>query len=233
MRVLVSLAVAHREGLHLQVHVLDPQSEALRDAQARAVQEFDDELMHSGHQCDHASRLLAGQDDGYPRLLACAVYVDFAAQWLLEHVLVEEDERIHGLVLGRGGHLAISGQVGEEGFDLLFAVPKVVPGLHVVVTDIAFDPIPVAAFGMDGIVTSPHEVAHFIKQSGRHTNPRGLGHAWSLVSRGVERLRAMILHMADLPETASKGLVILLYKLLSRTGAGGSEKGSRRAMPVR
>ena len=30
-----------------------------------------------------------------------------------------------------------------------------------------------------------------------------------------------------------RGLVILLYKLLSRTGAGGSEKGSRRAMPVR
>ena len=29
------------------------------------------------------------------------------------------------------------------------------------------------------------------------------------------------------------GLVILLYKLLSRTGAGGSEKGSRRAVPVR
>ena len=32
---------------------------------------------------------------------------------------------------------------------------------------------------------------------------------------------------------ARTGLVILLYKLLSRTGAGGSEKGSRRAMPVR
>ena len=31
----------------------------------------------------------------------------------------------------------------------------------------------------------------------------------------------------------SRGLVILLYKLLSRTGAGGSEKGSRRAVPVR
>ena len=29
------------------------------------------------------------------------------------------------------------------------------------------------------------------------------------------------------------GLVILLYKLLSQTGAGGSEKGSRRAVPVR
>ena len=31
----------------------------------------------------------------------------------------------------------------------------------------------------------------------------------------------------------SSGLVILLYELQSRTGAGGSEKGSRRAMPVR
>ena len=66
---------------------------------------------------------------------------------------------------------------------------------------LASDPIPVGALGVDGIMTSPHEVAHFVKQSGRHTNPRGLGHAWSLVSRGVERLWAMILHMADLPET--------------------------------
>ena len=50
---------------------------------------------------------------------------------------------------------------------------------------------------------SPYEVAHFLKQSGRHTNPRGLGHAWSLVSRGVERFQAMILQVADLPETVS------------------------------
>ena len=186
---------------HLQVHVLDPEAEALRDAQARAVQKLDDELMHSGHQCDHASRLLAGQDDGYPGLPACAVRVDFAAQWLVEHVLVEEDEGIHGLVPGGGGHLAISGQVREECLDLLFAVPKVVPGLHVVETDIASDPIPAGAFGMDRIMASSHQIAHFVKQSGRHANPRGLGHAWSLVGRGVKRLWTMILHMADLPET--------------------------------
>ena len=33
------------------------------------------------------------------------------------------------------------------------------------------------------------------------SEPRGLGHAWRLVSRGVERLRTMQLHMAVLPET--------------------------------
>ena len=146
--VFISFAVTHRESLHLQVHVLDPESEALRDAQARAVQKLDDELMHSRHQCDHASRPLAGQDDGDLGLPACAVWVDFAAQRLLENALVEEDERIHGLVLGGGGHLAVSGQVGVECLDLPFAVPEVVPGPHVMETNIAFDPIPVGAFGI-------------------------------------------------------------------------------------
>ena len=37
----------------------------------------------------------------------------------------------------------------------------------------------------------------------------------------------------DDPEASAGGLVTLLYKLLSRRGAGGSEKGSRRAVPVR
>ena len=201
--VLVSLATAHREGLHLQINVLDPESEALCDAQARAVQKHDDELVHPGQSRDHAGRLLTGQDDGYPDFPACAVCVDFAAQWLLKHVLVEEDQRIHGLVLGGGGHLAVSGQVSEECLDLLFAVPEVVSGLHAVEADIAFDPVPVGALGMDGIMTAPHDVAHFVKQTGRHANPRGLGYAWSLVSRGVEHLRAMILRMADLPEMPS------------------------------
>ena len=107
-------------------------------------------------------------------------------EWFLEDVLVEKDERIHGLDPGGGGHLAASGQVGEECLHLLFAVTEAVPGLHVVETDIASDPIPVGAFGMDGVVTPPHEDAYFVMQFDRHTNPRGSGHVWSLVSRGTE-----------------------------------------------
>ena len=34
----------------------------------------------------------------------------------------------------------------------------------------AFDPIAVGALGMDGIMTSSHEAAHF----GRYANPRGM-----------------------------------------------------------
>ena len=75
--------------------------------------------------------------------------------------------------------------------------------LHAMETDIAFDPIPVDALDMDGVMTSPHEVSNFVEQISRHTNPRALGHTWSLVRRSVEHLRAMILHLADLPETSS------------------------------
>ena len=49
---------------------------------------------------------------------------------------------------------------------------------------------------------------------------------WPALCRRIEEVLGGQLQLAP-------GLVILLYKLLSRTGAGGSEKGSRRAMPVR
>lgn len=50
--------------------------------------------------------------------------------------------------LGGSKHLAASGQVGEECFDLIFLMVKVVPGLQIVEMDITFDPIAVEAFVM-------------------------------------------------------------------------------------
>ena len=47
------------------------------------------------------------------------------------------------------------------------------------------------------------QVAHFLNQLGRHTNPAESGHAWGVVSRGDECLSGMILHMTDLPEAGS------------------------------
>ena len=92
--VLISLAVAHREGLHLQVQVLDPKSEAFRDAQVRSVQVLNDKLMYSKHQYDHAGRLLEGQDDGNLGPPPCTVSVDLSSQRLLEQMLVEGNKSI-------------------------------------------------------------------------------------------------------------------------------------------
>ena len=60
--------------------------------------------------------------------------------------------------------MAASGQLGEECCDLLFTVVKVIPGLYIVETDIAFAPIAVGAFDMDGIMTSWHVIAHVVKR---------------------------------------------------------------------
>ncbi len=34
-----------------------------------------------------------------------------------QHALVEENERVHGLVLGGCGHVALRGQMGQEGLE--------------------------------------------------------------------------------------------------------------------
>ena len=116
-------------------------------------------------------------------------------------MLVEEDKSIHGLVPSGSSHLAVSGQLSEECSHLLFSVTKAVPGPHVLQAVMAVDPIAVGALGMDGIMTSSHEVAHFVKYFGRHMNLRRPGHVRSLVSRGVGHFWTTILHMADLLET--------------------------------
>ena len=92
--------------------------------------------------------------------------VDFVSRRLLEHVLVEDDKRIHGVTADGGGHLAITRQRDKECLDLLFAMAEgVPPGLHVVGTDMAPDPITVGASGIDGIMRSPYKVAHFVRQA--------------------------------------------------------------------
>jgi hypothetical protein len=37
---------------------------------------------------------------------------------LTQHALVEENQRVHGLVLRGGGHVALHGQMSQERFDL-------------------------------------------------------------------------------------------------------------------
>ena len=100
-----------------------------------------------------------------PGQFAWAGCVDFASRRLLEHVLVEDGERIHGVAADGDGYLPIARKRGEECLELLFAMTEGVPGLHVVETHMAPDAIAVGASGMDGLVRSPYEVAHFVSQA--------------------------------------------------------------------
>ena len=75
---------------------------------------------------------------------------------------VEEKKCAEGLVLGGGGHVALHGQMGEEGFHLCGA--HVLGVALVVEKDVAFDPVDVGLLGADGVVLQADDVANLIEQ---------------------------------------------------------------------
>jgi len=84
-------------------------------------------------------------------------------------LFVEEYERIEGLVLGRGGNLALYGEVTEESDNLRLA--HLVGVSLAVKEDVAFGPLEVGPLevgllGADAVVLAAYEVAHLSKQFG-------------------------------------------------------------------
>lgn len=62
----------------------------------------------------------------------------------MQNVSIEKSECIEGLVLGRRRHIALDGEVGEEGIDVLGTERSWMHGA--VETHVAFDPLPVTLF---------------------------------------------------------------------------------------
>jgi hypothetical protein len=70
---------------------------------------------------------------------------------------IQEDESAEGLVLGRCGHVALTGEPVEEGADLGRA--QFAQVAHAVEAHEPLHPIDVRALGADGVVTHAHRLA--------------------------------------------------------------------------
>ena len=79
-----------------------------------------------------------------------------------ENLLIEEYEGVEGLVLGRGGDLALDGEVAQEGDDLRLA--HFVGMALAVKQDVALGPFEVGLLGADAVVLAADEVAHLPQQ---------------------------------------------------------------------
>ena len=112
---------ANGELLHLEVDILDPKADSLHAAQAAAVQKLYNQLGSADQKRDERGHLFARHHNGDMGFLVCAHGVDRSFHGLTQHALVEENKRVHGLVLRGCGHVALHGQMGQEGFDLGFA----------------------------------------------------------------------------------------------------------------
>src|SRR5437870_9336816 len=91
--------------------------------------------------------------------------------------MIEEHQRVERLVLGRGGHVSVGGQMLQEVTDLRRAHVSGMPpaaclpatggvrgGFGLVKVDKALDPIDVGLFGSQRIMAQAYLAAHLVEQ---------------------------------------------------------------------
>ena len=109
-----------------------------------------------------------GENDGQTFILAGAQGVD-AGQFDVQHLVIEEEDGLHGYVLGAGRDVTFDSEVREEGFDLGGAQ---VTGMGndavgpLVEEDEAGHPVDVGLFGAVRVMFDAHDVARLIEQFG-------------------------------------------------------------------
>ena len=95
--------------------------------------------------------------------------LDILQPWQFDpqHVSVEEEDRVQSLVLGGRRHVALAGEVTEEGGELL---PTHVARMALAVKeDEPADPLDIRLLGTNAVVANAYELADLIQE------PRSIG----------------------------------------------------------
>ena len=116
--ILAPLALAHQDLAAFERHILHAQTQAFQDAHPGAVQQRRDEPVRAFQLAQQvAHRALRQHHRQAPRSLGADDLVE-PGQFVLQHLLVQEQDGGLGLVLGGRRHLALDRQVGQKGRDL-------------------------------------------------------------------------------------------------------------------
>ena len=119
-----------------------------------------------------------------PRWSRC-VPIDATLHSVVEDVLVEEHQGIHGLVLGGGSDISMHRQVGQERLDLGFGGEEIFARLHTVETEESYDPLHKGSLSVHGVVVQTEYPSHFIEEFGlwpSRPGGHGIPPAWGLRS---------------------------------------------------
>jgi len=82
---------------------------------------------------------------------------------VVAYMFVEKNQRIQRLILCRGCHIPIESHERQIPFDLLLSFSQVIARFHVEMKDKALHPSAVASLCANRIVSSPHHIAHVVK----------------------------------------------------------------------
>lgn len=153
--------------LHLKIDVLNPHPDRFHDAQAAPVEKLGNQLGGSLQQRDDSGDFFACHDHGDVDFLVGAHGIDPTLQGVVEGTLVEEQQSIHGLVLGGGTDVSIDRQVGQERLGLGFGGEEVCARPHAVETDESSDPLHIGSLGVNGVVVQTER--SFIRRKGQNS----------------------------------------------------------------
>lgn len=103
------------------------------------------------------------QHHGRMFLPPCPHCINFLVHRFFEHLLVQEPQGMHGLVLGRWRNVPFHSQMGQECLDLSFALSEILPAGHVVVFHVPADPGAIGPFGMNRIMMEAQHLPHVVQ----------------------------------------------------------------------
>jgi hypothetical protein len=158
-----ALGIAEHELTLIEIQIFDSQAHALGEAQPAAVEPFGHELVGPGHAVEHLVHLALGEHDGQAFRPFSAHGLQVELERLCEDVAVQEEQGAEGLVLGGGGAVLVTGEVGKEGFDFYLTHMARVP--FAVEEDEASHPVQVLAFGAQRVMFAAQGVARPIEQA--------------------------------------------------------------------
>jgi len=141
--------------MEVEVEVLDAKAEPFHQAEARAIEEADEETVPAVHPGEHPLDLGLGEHDRQLLSPPGPGHIAEVAELPAEDMRVEEDEGAERLALGGRRHVALDGEVGEEGVDLVGAhlVRVARSAFRVTVEEAeAPDPVRVGLFGAVAVV---------------------------------------------------------------------------------
>jgi hypothetical protein len=165
--VLVARAPTDGQWRHPILDVLDPEPDGFHDAQPAPLEELGDHVGGAVHERDDGGDCFACHDHGDVDLLVGAHGIDAALQGVVEDVLGEEHQGMHGLVLGGGSDVSMHRQVCQERFDLRFGGEEVLARPHAMETDESYDdPFYIGSLGVHGVVVQTEHCADFIDECG-------------------------------------------------------------------
>ncbi len=159
--ILFPFAIAHGDGLVFEINVLDTQTDAFHQAQARAIEQLCHEFVGAVELGDDAQDLVTGED-GREAFGAFGAGEEDGLDVLVQDVAVEEEDGAESLILGGSGDASFLGEVGKESLD--FWCAHFAGVTFVMEEDEAFDPVDVGFFGAIGIVFEAQGFADLVKQ---------------------------------------------------------------------